>query len=158
MRLLALCVAVFIGFVLFRALEFERVEPRSNIDVARELYARVNKTLPSVVNARENEKIIRDRLECYAEDNDYARRIRICNNLYAKALVKQARETLTSRPDMGLFVSNIIMCPIMQNMCVGQTGNNMERCVTFERQCVDYMLDSYWRGAAQYTHQQYRSE
>lgn len=158
MRILVLGIVIFFGLIILRATDFKEIESISNIDFARKLYDKVNNTLPSVVSAKENESIIRDRLECYAENSDYMPRIRLCNNNYAKALVKQARSVLTSRPDIGVFVKNINLCPIMYNMCVGQTGNKREQCIIFERQCIDYTLDSFWRGAAQYTQQQYRSE
>lgn len=158
MRILVLGIVLFFGLIILRATDYKKIEHKTNIDFVRELYGKVNNTLPSVVSANENEAIIRDRLQCYAENNDYTRRIRMCNNFYAKALVNQARDTLTSRPDIGLFVANINLCPVMYNMCVGQTANNKEKCITFERQCVDYTLDTFWRGAALYTQQQYRSE
>jgi len=158
MRILVLGIFLFFGMIILRATDFKKIDHKSNIEVARELYEKVNKTLPSVVSAKENELVVRNRLECYAENNDYTRRIRTCNNAYSKALVKQARNTLTSRPDIGLFVKNVNLCPVMYNMCVGLTENDREKCITFERQCIDYTLDAFWRGAAQYTQQQYRSE
>lgn len=158
MKVLALCLALLLGFVVLRSTDYRSVAPPSNIERARQLYQKVNTTLASVVSAREHEAIIRERLECYAENSDYTKRIGLCNNLYAKSIVKQARESLTSRPEMGLFVKNISLCPVMHNMCIGKTNNDNERCVVFERQCIDYMLDSYWRGASLYSTQQYRSE
>lgn len=158
MRFVLLCIMAVLGLVVFWSLDFQSVEHRSNIDIARELYERVNNTRPSVVSAKVHEEIIRERLECYARNNDYARRIRECNNLYAKSIVKQARTVLTSRPDMGLFVKNINLCPVVHNMCIGQTENDVEKCIVFERQCIDYTLDTFWRGASRYTQQQYRTE
>jgi hypothetical protein len=158
MRVLVLCLVLFCGLIIFLASGYKEVEQRTNIEFVRELYDKVNRTLPSVVSAKEHERIIRERLECYAVDTDYARRIRECNNVYAKAIVKQARNALTSRPDMGKFVLNLNMCPVMRNMCIGIAGNDSEQCITFERQCIDYTLDSFWRGASQYTQQQYRPE
>jgi hypothetical protein len=158
MRVLVLCLLLFFGLSVLLASGYKEIEEKTNIEFARELYDKVNNTLPSVVSAKEHDKIIRERLECYAIDSDYTRRIRVCNNLYAKAIVKQARAALTSRPDMGKFVSSVSLCPVMQSMCVGITGNDSERCIIFERQCIDYNLDSFWRGATQYAQQQYRSE
>jgi len=135
-----------------------KLEQRTSIQEVRELYENVNRTRASEVNARENDAIIRQRLECYAEYADYTPRLRVCNNAYVKELVSQAREKVRSRPDLGWFVVNINLCPVMYNLCTGQTQNDRERCILFERQCVDYTLDRFWRGAAQYTHQQYRSE
>lgn len=158
MRILVFGIVLFFGLLILRATDYKKIESKTNIDFVRELYEKVNNTLPSVVSANENEKIIQDRLQCYAENDDYKQRIRMCNNFYAKRLVSQARSRLTSRPDIGFFIKNVNLCPVMYSMCVGQTANDKERCVTFERQCVDYMLDEFWRGAALYSQQQYRSE
>jgi hypothetical protein len=134
------------------------IENKTNIAQIRELYKKVNETLPSVVNSKEHDEIIHQRLECYAMYDDYRSRISNCNNAYVKTLVEQARTTIKSRPDMGLFVSNVSICPVMYNLCVGKTRNDVSKCVVFEKQCIDYTLDTYWRGAAQYTEQQYRTE
>lgn len=158
MRILVLCMLLFFGLIILLASDYKEIEEKTNIEFAREIYNKVNNTLPSIVSAKNHEQIIRERLECYAIDSDYARRIRVCNNLYAKAIVKQARDALTSRPDMGKFVMNVNLCPVMYSMCMGVADNNKNRCITFERQCIDYNLDSYWRGASQYTQQQYRPE
>lgn len=158
MRILVLCMLLFFGLIILLASDYKEIEEKTNIEFAREIYDKVNNTLPSIVGAKNHEQIIRERLECYAIDSDYARRIRVCNNLYAKAIVKQARDALTSRPDMGKFVMNVNLCPVMYSMCMGIADNNKNRCITFERQCIDYNLDSYWRGASQYTQQQYRPE
>lgn len=158
MKTLAFCLLLALGIFLLRVSDYRSLAPPSNIERARQLYQKVNMTLPSVVSAKKHEEIILERLECYAENSDYAKRIGLCNNQYAKDIVKQARESLTSRPEMGLFVKNIQLCPVVHNMCTGQTNNDRERCIVFERQCIDYMLDSYWRGASLYSTQQYRSE
>lgn len=149
---------LFLIVILYRASDYTRLDNRTNIDEVRDLYEKVNQTLVSSVSARENTQIIRDRLECYAVHNDYAARIRVCNNTYVKAIVKQARQEVKSRPDIGRFVKRVNLCPIMYNLCVGKTKNDQERCIEFERQCIDHMLDAYWRGAEQYTQQQYRAE
>ena len=39
---------------------------------------------------------------------------------------------------------------------MGQTQDDKERCILFERQCIDYTLDMFWRGSARYTQQTYR--
>ncbi len=127
----------------------------SNINFVRDLYHNVNDTIPSDVNAEENEDTVRKRLTCYEEYHDYALRIQICNNAYVKQIVHLARQAVRSRPSLGEFVLNVGMCPIQYNLCMGQTENNKERCITFERQCIDYTLDVFWRGAAQYTQQTY---
>lgn len=149
---------LFIATFVHRSLDYKVLRNSSNVHLARNLYELVNKTRPSEVSSEENSAIIERRLECYGAHADYTTRIRNCNNAYVKDIVEQARAAIASRPDMGKFVSNINMCPVMHNMCIGKTQNDMKRCVLFERQCVDYMLDTYWRGAAQYAQQQYRNE
>ena len=129
---------------------------RPNIDLMREVYDKVNRTRPSIVNAQENEAIIHNRLECYEDHPNYSDRLQVCNNQYLKDIVHVAREKIKSRPSIGLFVLNAGMCPVMHSICMGQTGGDMERCICFERQCIDYTLDTFWRGAAQELPQTYR--
>ena len=112
--------------------------------------------MPSEVNAAENTQTIQNRLKCYEENHDYGQRIQICNNKYVKSLVRHARKGIHSRPSLGEFVLNVDMCPILYNICMGQTEDDKERCILFERQCIDYTLDMFWRGSAQYTQQTYR--
>ncbi len=128
----------------------------SNIQFVRELYNNVRDTMPSEVNAAENTQTIQNRLKCYEENHDYGQRIQICNNKYVKSLVRHARKGIHSRPNLGEFVLNVDMCPILYNICMGQTEDDKERCILFERQCIDYTLDMFWRGSAQYTQQTYR--
>ena len=128
----------------------------SNIQFVRELYNNVRDTMPSEVNAVENTQTIQNRLKCYEENHDYGQRIQICNNKYVKSLVRLARKGIHSRPNLGEFVLNVDMCPILYNICMGQTEDDKERCILFERQCIDYTLDMFWRGSAQYTQQTYR--
>jgi len=130
----------------------------SNLQVVRDLYGKVRDTLPAEVNAQENTRAITDRLQCYAQIHDYGQRIQICNNRYVKRIVQLARKNIHSRPDLGEFVLNVGMCPILYNLCMGQTENDKKRCILFERQCIDYTLDTFWRGSAQYTQQTYRLE
>lgn len=129
---------------------------KTNINLVRDRYRKVSRTLPSVVNAKENEQAIRERLSCYEGYHDYTQRIKICNNTYIKEVVRLARQSIHSRPSLGEFVLNVGICPVLFNLCTGQTNNDRERCILFERQCIDYTLDVYWRGAAQYTQQTYR--
>lgn len=128
----------------------------TNIQLVRQLYNNVRDTMPSEVNAAENTQTIQNRLKCYEENHDYWQRIQICNNKYVKSLVRHARKGIHSRPSLGEFVLNVDMCPILYNICMGQTEDDKERCILFERQCIDYTLDMFWRGSAQYTQQTYR--
>lgn len=158
MKVLVLCFIIFLGVVIFRVADYRRVPPSSNIDMVRQLYRKVNTTIPSTVSAKQYENTIRKRLECYLDNSDYIKRIGLCNTSYEKSIIKEARNSLASRPEMGLFVNNITLCPVMYNMCIGNQNNDIERCIIFERQCIDHTLDTYWRGSSLYTEQQYRTE
>ncbi len=153
-RIFAMAVLLCLCFVLPSTARDLR--GNSNINFVRELYRKVSATIPSVVNAKGNEEAIRSRLKCYEEYHEYSQRIHICNNAYTKKIVRLARESVRSRPSLGEFAYNVSMCPILHNLCMGQTENDKEHCILFERQCIDYTLDTFWRGAAQYTQQTYR--
>lgn len=155
MRIFFVCIFLVVGAVILGTKGYHSLEPKTNIEMVRALYEEVNKTLPSVVSSKEHVAIIHDRLECYKTNYDYTKRIRTCNNAYVKDLVEQARKDIQSHPDMGNFVKKINICPVMYSMCVGQTGNDVERCVVFEKQCIDHMLDKFWRGGESYIQQQY---
>jgi hypothetical protein len=131
----------------------ENLNGKSNIRIVADLYNKVRETLPSEINAEDNTNAIRDRLECYGQNHGYWQRIRVCNNAYVKHIVEVARSTIHSRPDIGEFVLNVSMCPILFNLCMGQTDQDRERCILFEHQCIDYTLDTYWRGSVQYIQQ-----
>ena len=153
---LALCLALMLSLCSAHAVRAKDLTGNSNIQLVRELYSKVRETLPSEVNAQENTQAIQERLKCYEENHDYGQRIQICNNKYVKHIVHNARKAVHSRPNLGEFVLNIDLCPILYNMCMGKTEDNKDRCILFERQCIDYTLDMFWRGSAQYTQQTYR--
>ena len=153
---LALLLTALLCLYTERAVEAKDLTGNSNIQLVRQLYNNVRDTMPSEVNAVENTQTIQNRLKCYEENHDYGQRIQICNNKYVKSLVRLARKGIHSRPNLGEFVLNVDMCPILYNICMGQTEDDKERCILFERQCIDYTLDMFWRGSAQYTQQTYR--
>ena len=152
---LALCLAL-LGMCPAHVAWGKDLTGNSNIQLVRDLYNNVRDTLPSEVNAVENTQAIQHRLKCYEEIHDYGQRIQICNNKYVKRIVHNARKAVHSRPNLGEFVLNVDLCPILYNICMGQTEDDKERCILFERQCIDYTLDMFWRGSAQYTQQTYR--
>ncbi len=124
---------------------------QENID---ELYNKVNATLPSFRAKKEFETIILDRIDCFESNVSYRDRINICLHEYRGDITDVAREFIAGRPQLGLFIENVSLCPIMYNLCQGQKDlqefetNNL--CIRFERQCIDYMLDEYWRGLPMY--------
>ena len=153
---LALLLATLLCLCAGPLAEAKDLTGNSNIQLVRELYNNVRDTLPSEINAEQNTQAIQNRLKCYEENHDYGQRIQICNNKYVKSLVHHARKAIRARPNLGEFVINIDFCPILYNICMGQTDDDKERCILFERQCIDYTLDMFWRGSAQYTQQTYR--
>ena len=153
---LALLLATLLCLCAGSLAEAKDLTGNSNIQLVRELYNNVRDTLPSEINAEQNTQAIQNRLKCYEENHDYGQRIQICNNKYVKSLVHHARKAIHTRPNLGEFVTNIDFCPILYNICMGQTDDDKERCILFERQCIDYTLDMFWRGSAQYTQQTYR--
>lgn len=126
-----------------------------HIKAIQELYTKVNQTPPSMVNATDHQSIIEDRLMCYSMNKSFSRRLKTCNNEYVKQIVHAAREKIKSRPSVGIFVAQVGLCPILYNICMGKTQNDKDRCITFERQCIDYNLDEHWRGAPQYGQRYY---
>lgn len=134
-----------LGITIPQAVSARELKPVSNIDFVRELYVRVNNTPLALISKREHEEIIKKRLKCYETTFQYSNRIEKCNLPYNNAIVRQARKAISSRPRIGLFVRNLVMCPIMYDLCSGKTNNDVERCIQFERQCIDYTLDNYWR-------------
>lgn len=158
MKVFTVLIVCFISIIIFSYKNYNRLAIRTNIQIVRELYELVSKTPPSNVSEKENDVIIKQRLRCYAEYGEYETRIRKCNNLYAKSIVAQAKSVIMPRPDLGNFVRNLSICPVMHSLCLGKTDNDKEKCIAFERQCIDYVLDEYWRGSAQSTRQQYRNE
>ncbi len=147
MKLLTGIVVVLFGLLLWKTMP-ETIQDVSDVQMLRHLYTAVNDTRPSSVNAGENVAIIQDRLACYRQRSDYKWRYDICTTRYIEALVAQGRATLQSRPDVGNFVTLVALCPVMYNMCrLSARGATAERCVQFERQCIDYAFDFSWRGS-----------
>ncbi len=141
-----LCLLVVLVLGLAEAFAAARdVQHVSDMDRIRKYYTRVNETLPSRTNATANETIIRNRLACYAEHADYNKRVKICNGRYTRDLVKSLRAAIRSQPDIGNFLVTVSVCPVIYNLCAGKTDDE-ERCVLFERQCIDSALDIFWRG------------
>ena len=155
MTRLVFCLAL-VSLFTAPAVKAKDLTGNTNIQLVRDLYNNVRETLPSEVNAAENTQAIQRRLKCYEENHDYGQRIQICNNKYVKNIVHNARKAVHSRPSLGEFVLHINLCPILYNICMGQTAYDKERCIQFERQCIDYTLDIFWRGSARYTQQTYR--
>ncbi|MCD7983006.1 MAG: hypothetical protein LUG19_01965 [Desulfovibrio sp.] len=127
-----------------------------------ELFREVNATPPSNVSVEENSAIIRERVACFARNFSYVKRAKICMDTYQRDIVATARANVSGRPEIGPFVKNIEYCPVMYNLCEGQVDAQHRTspgfCIRFERQCIDYMLDKFWRGVPLYDNLQLRIE
>ena len=126
-----------------------------------ELFNAVNATVPSNVSVEENRAIIRQRIACFAQNFSYTKRAKLCMQQYQQDIVAAARSNVSGRPEIGLFIKNMTNCPIMYNLCAGQVDREhktLDICVDFERQCIDRMLDTYWRGVPLYDNMQLRIE
>ena len=118
----------------------------SNIEIARELYQKVEKTKIAQIYNDEYLKAIENRMECYVKYHTYEDRVNICSSDYQKQIIRIASKTANKRPMIGKFVMKINECPVMFNMCRGQQ-KTVEECVVFEKKCIDFFLDKFWRGA-----------
>ncbi len=119
-----------------------------------ELFTEVNETKASFTAILENTTVIEKRIQCFADNFSYQRRANVCLNEYRHNLVDVAREFVEGRPEVGIFLKNVAYCPVMYNLCQGQNEmhnvSSQELCIQFERQCIDLMLDKYWRGVPLY--------
>ncbi len=118
------------------------------------LFTEVNETKASFTAVLENTTVIKERIQCFADNFSYQRRANFCLNEYRNDLVTVAREFVEGRPEVGIFLKNVAYCPVMYNLCQGQTEmrkiDSQNLCIQFERQCIDLMLDKYWRGTPLY--------
>ena len=125
------------------------------------LFCAVNATPPSTISVDENTAIIKRRVECFSQNFSYVRRVKLCMDDYQRDIVATARNNVSGRPEIGLFIKDVAHCPIMYNLCAGQADmkkKDLSRCIQFERQCIDLMLDRYWRGVPLYDNMQLRIE
>lgn len=128
----------------------EMTDLRPNTEMVRYFYGQAKKTEPSMVDARQHEQVIRDRLQCYFDNPVFTARMNNCNNHYINRIIELARASLTARPSMGDFVRKINTCPVIHNLCMGEVGVPDE-CILLERKCIDYFLDEFWRGNWEHT-------
>ncbi len=119
-----------------------------------ELFIDVNKTIPAQTAADAVYTIIEERILCFEENFSYRDRVNTCMNEYRNSLLKTARQYISGRPETGRFLKHVSNCPIMHNLCKGQSEvydfESNELCMRFERQCVDLMFDRHWRGSPIY--------
>lgn len=127
-----------------------------------ELFNAVNAVHPSEVSREEHNEIITRRISCFASNFSHLERLKTCVADYLESIVATARVNVNGRPAIGLFLKNVSLCPIMYNICAGQMDvkglESLNTCVTFERQCIDYTLDTFWRGIPIYETLQLRTD
>ncbi|MGD9638619.1 MAG: hypothetical protein AB7U85_06130 [Alphaproteobacteria bacterium] len=138
-------VFLFMLFVSVFCSDKTKITHKSNIEIARELYVKVDKTILAQVNHKKYINIIEERINCYTKHHSYSERVNICSSDYQKNIIKVASEITNKRPMIGNFVIKINECPVMFNMCRGEQ-KTIDECIVFEKKCLDYFLDKYWRG------------
>jgi hypothetical protein len=95
--------------------------------------------------ADELKEIVSERINC-VESNPTSRLEFFCLRDYRMSLMTLGKESINSAPNLGLFLSDIRDCPIVNSICLGQSGT-IESCISLEALCLDNLLDMYWRGS-----------
>jgi hypothetical protein len=121
-------------------------DTRKNIDYVVWAYEWIARVQPSKVGSEGFAQIIRNRLTCYARSATPLERFRVCSTPYVDEIIRNARQYVKSKPDIGRFIWRVQFCPIIHSMCIGE-HHGLEDCILMERQCIDAVLDLYWRGA-----------
>lgn len=112
-------------------------------DLARELYV-LSKEVPlSKQLGAELTDIAAARSECYRRTPEG--RTEACAGEYLNAVVAAGKRSINSAPDMGAFIHNVSRCPVVHSLCMGEFFDP-GRCLRMEAQCIEGILDRYWRG------------
>ncbi len=126
------------------------------------LFSEVNETEASFTAVDEITQLIKTRLQCFEDNFSYEKRVTLCITDYRDNIIAVARQLIKARPDVGTFLKNLDYCPIMHNLCQGQSKmrkiQDPNLCITFERKCIDLMLDKYWRGFPLYNNVELRMD
>ncbi|MDR1576767.1 MAG: hypothetical protein LBT86_00860 [Deltaproteobacteria bacterium] len=112
-----------------------------------ELYNFLITVNPSNLNPQ-LKTMVEDRIRCYA-DVPSNRLTGLCKDSYANSLIKIGRRGIASAPNLGGMLREISLCPIVYSVCRGHGDggdDDQERCVYVESQCLDGLLDYFWRG------------
>lgn len=133
--------------LMFVPMNYKRAHADYDYSYAKQLYATVRVVPQSQDNMPQLNRIIDNRLACYAEASDLQERISECIPIYTTALVAFARDNVHSNPLLGRFISESEACPVMYSICRGAENLSEEQCKAREAQCIEYMLDKYWRGS-----------
>ncbi len=95
------------------------------------------------------EKVAKERFACYADISAYDKRLVNCRKQYMNDILEIARQNIKSAPSLGEFMLCVRDCPLAYSMCRGvDTDGDYEpsECIEAEVQCVEWCLDTYWRG------------
>lgn len=142
LMLLTVCVLMFVP------MNYSPTVHGDDYSYAEQLYEQVRQVPCSDHNAPGLKRIIEQRLDCYAGSDDLRVRLSNCIPTYTTELVAFARDNIHSSPMLGRFVSEAEACPVVFSICRGTDNLTVEECTVMEEQCVEYMLDNYWRGSS----------
>ncbi len=168
LRWFLLCSWVFLGYVVAQALLSHQPAAPGLATELRAMYREVRQTELTPVSPAWA-PMIEERLECFGQAKIGGLALRFCTQDYAKAVMEEADQLLSSLPDKAGFIHCLNRCPIMYNMCMGErstlssgdcafnpelcaggrTGVPValfESCVPVEQQCVELCLNRHWRG------------
>jgi len=139
--LLTVCVLVFVP------MNYSDTNGNNDYTYAEQLYEKVRQVPASDDYRLEITRIIRRRLDCYANSATLHERISECMPPYTNDLVTFSRDHIHSSPLLGLFVNESEACPMVDSIWRGTENLSEEECVVLEEQCIEFMLDKYWRGS-----------
>lgn len=142
LTLLAVCVLIFVP------MNYSAIRNDNDFADAKKLYEKVRQVPGSTDYRPKIKRIIRNRLDCYAASGSLRERISECMPRYTSDLVTFSRGHIRSSPLLGLFISESEACPVVYSICRGSENLTPEQCEALEEQCVEFMLDRYWRGSS----------
>ena len=117
----------------------------SNLNI---VYGRMEKTELSDLKD-DLAEIINERQSCYSRNLKTFERVKECRKKYVRSIVALSRERIKSAPQLGDAILCFQSCPISHAICMGDSIDceNMD-CVSSEARCIEYCLDTHWRGGA----------
>ena len=122
----------------------QKIEKKSTYYQAIALYAHTRDIHQSQKLGKQIENIVIKRMDCY-RFSPFERGSR-CLGPYSSDLVALGRQQLQSAPDLGLFLEQIQLCPLVHAMCMGDI-QEARNCISMEARCLDSVYDEYWRGS-----------
>lgn len=118
------------------------------LENALEQYEKIKTTILSDELHAELLNIINARKECFSSQKHYDGRSATCKREYVNSIVLLARNKIKSAPMRGLFIRSIRECPIAGSLCNGEEDAQELECIEMEARCIEYYLDTYWRGGS----------